>query len=60
MIIKWRRVMKEQYVKGRPRILKDYLMTYSNLNKEHVEALNEAIKYLQNKDCARIIIEKVD
>lgn len=54
MIIKWRRVMTED------RIWKDYLITYSKNNKEHLYALNESIKFMQRKDCIRIIIEKED
>lgn len=54
MVIKWRRVMIED------RTMKDYLITYSTRGKEHIYALNEAIKYLRRKDCKRIIIENGD
>lgn len=42
------------------RTMKDYLITYSTKTKEHFYALNESIKFLQKKDCKRIIIEKGD
>lgn len=61
MDIKWRRVMLEAPDKqDRPRQMKDYLITYSQTNREHIEALSTAIKYLERKDCRRIIIENGD
>lgn len=54
MVIKWRRVMKED------KTLKDYLIGYSKNNKEHVYMLNESMKYMQHKDCIRIITENGD
>lgn len=61
MIIKWRRVMLESPDKqGKLRKMQDYLITYSHNNKEHIESLSTAIKYLTRKDCVRIIIENGD
>lgn len=61
MNIKWRKVMLENPDKqGRLRTMKDYLITYSQNNREHIEALSTAIKYLERKDCVRIIIENGD
>lgn len=54
MKIKWVRVMKED------RTLKSYLIGYSKNNKEHVYFLNESIKYMQRKDCIRIITTNGD
>lgn len=45
---------------GRLREMKSYLITYSQNNRENIEALSTAIKYLSRKDCKRIIIENGD
>lgn len=58
MNLKWTRVMLEAPDKeGHLREMKSYIITYSQNNREHVEALSTAIKYLSRKDCKRIIIE---
>lgn len=51
MIIKWRRVKRvdKRWI--------DELIGYSKTNKEHLEFLSIAEKYLHNKETIRIIIE---
>lgn len=59
MVIGWYRTMYEKK-NHNLREMHKYLIGYSFNKKEHIYFLARALKYLNQKECARIIIEKGD